>query len=114
MLIDEAAQAEEVAALQPLVYGAQGVVLVGDPQQLPATVFSSEAREVQFERSLFERLQQVRYQDRIGQGTGAGGDHGSGTGWRLRVLWGVQGWVPSPSLCEVHVMHLVQEPTPLA
>jgi hypothetical protein len=71
VLIDEAAQAEEVAALQPLVHGAAGVVLVGDPQQLPATVFSSEAREVQFERSLFERLQQVRPVVPGGRDTGA-------------------------------------------
>jgi hypothetical protein len=56
VLIDEAAQAAEVAALQPLVYGARKVVLVGDPQQLPATIFSSGAREVEMERSLFQRL----------------------------------------------------------
>lgn len=56
VLIDEAAQASEVAALQPLVYGAAAAVLVGDPQQLPATLFSAGAREVQMERSLFERL----------------------------------------------------------
>ncbi len=35
------AQAAEVSGLQPLVYGAVGAVLVGDPQQLPATVFSA-------------------------------------------------------------------------
>jgi hypothetical protein len=34
VLIDEAAQAAEVAGLQPLVYGASNVVLVGDPQQV--------------------------------------------------------------------------------
>ena len=32
-------------------------VLVGDPQQLPATVLSKAARAGQLERSLFERLQ---------------------------------------------------------
>ncbi len=32
---------------------------MGDPQQLPATLFSQRAKEVQMERSLFERLQQV-------------------------------------------------------
>jgi len=32
-------------------------VLVGDPQQLPATVLSARARELALERSLFERLQ---------------------------------------------------------
>ena len=35
------------------------VVLVGDPQQLPATLFSKRAKELLLERSLFERLQQV-------------------------------------------------------
>lgn len=44
VLIDEAAQAAEVAALQPLVYGCCHAVLVGDPQQLPATLFSPQVR----------------------------------------------------------------------
>lgn len=57
VLIDEAGQASEVAALQPLGYGARSVVLVGDPQQLPATVLSAAAKAVAMERSLFERLQ---------------------------------------------------------
>jgi hypothetical protein len=70
VLIDEAAQAAEVAALQPLVYGATNVVLVGDPQQLPATIFSSGAREVEMERSLFQRLSLAGCPVR---GAGAGG-----------------------------------------
>lgn len=57
MLIDEAGQASEVAALQPLGFGARRVVLVGDPQQLPATVLSAAAKAAAMERSLFERLQ---------------------------------------------------------
>lgn len=57
VLIDEAAQAQEVATLQPLIHGATRCVLVGDPQQLPATVFSKAAKSVLLERSLFERLQ---------------------------------------------------------
>lgn len=57
VLIDEAGQASEVAALQPLMFGAKRVVLVGDPQQLPATILSEAARAVALERSLFERLQ---------------------------------------------------------
>ncbi len=34
-------------------------MLVGDPQQLPATVLSQRGRDLLFERSLFERLQQA-------------------------------------------------------
>lgn len=58
VLIDEAAQASEVAALQPLVYGCQQCVLVGDPQQLPATIISQKGKQLKMERSLFERLQE--------------------------------------------------------
>ncbi|GAB4815852.1 hypothetical protein N2152v2_002898 [Parachlorella kessleri] len=57
VLIDEAGQATEVASLQPLMHGAQRVVMVGDPQQLPATILSALAKEAAMERSLFERLQ---------------------------------------------------------
>jgi len=35
------------------------VVLVGDPKQLPATLFARNARDVLLERSLFERMAQV-------------------------------------------------------
>lgn len=35
-------------------------VLVGDPQQLPATVLSSKAQRHHLAQSLFERLQRVR------------------------------------------------------
>ena len=57
VLIDEAGQASEVAALQPLAAGAKNVVLVGDPQQLPATILSEAGKAAAMERSLFERLQ---------------------------------------------------------
>ncbi len=36
------------------------VVLVGDPKQLPATLFSRSARDTAMDRSLFERLASVR------------------------------------------------------
>jgi senataxin len=36
-------------------------VLVGDPQQLPATVLSKKSKELAFDRSLFERLMQARW-----------------------------------------------------
>lgn len=59
VLIDEAAQASEVATLQPLMYGCHNCVMVGDPQQLPATILSQRARELNLERSLFDRLQRA-------------------------------------------------------
>ena len=58
-IIDEAAQAVEVSTLIPLVLGVRKLVLVGDPQQLPATLI---ARQPCYERSLFERLMQAGIQ----------------------------------------------------
>ncbi|KAI3996388.1 hypothetical protein MKX01_026856 [Papaver californicum] len=59
LVIDEAAQASEVAILPPLALGAARCVLVGDPQQLPATVISKAAGTLLYSRSLFERFQQA-------------------------------------------------------
>ncbi|XP_021605934.1 helicase sen1 isoform X2 [Manihot esculenta] len=59
VVIDEAAQASEVAVLPPLALGAARCVLVGDPQQLPATVISKAAGTLMYSRSLFERFQQA-------------------------------------------------------
>lgn len=58
-LIDEAAQATEVATLIPLRYGCIRLVLVGDPRQLPATVLSQEAERRGLGVSLFERLEKA-------------------------------------------------------
>jgi DNA polymerase III delta prime subunit len=63
VVVDEAAQAIEASALVPLPLVCAGggsrfkCVLVGDPQQLPATVLSRAAEELMYGRSLFERLQ---------------------------------------------------------
>ncbi|OIW17097.1 hypothetical protein TanjilG_20201 [Lupinus angustifolius] len=59
VVIDEAAQASEMAVLPPLTLGAARCVLVGDPQQLPATVISKAAGTLMYSRSLFERFQQA-------------------------------------------------------
>ncbi|KAL9245043.1 hypothetical protein vseg_018742 [Gypsophila vaccaria] len=59
VVIDEAAQASEVGLLPPLALGAARCVLVGDPQQLPATVISKAAGTLLYSRSLFERFQQA-------------------------------------------------------
>nr|XP_028962985.1 uncharacterized ATP-dependent helicase C29A10.10c-like isoform X1 [Malus domestica]XP_028962986.1 uncharacterized ATP-dependent helicase C29A10.10c-like isoform X1 [Malus domestica]XP_028962987.1 uncharacterized ATP-dependent helicase C29A10.10c-like isoform X1 [Malus domestica] len=60
VVIDEAAQASEVGVLPPLSLGAARCVLVGDPQQLPATVISKAAGTLLYSRSLFERFQQAK------------------------------------------------------
>jgi len=39
-VIDESAQAVETSTLIPLKYGCERLILVGDPKQLAATVFS--------------------------------------------------------------------------
>ncbi|KAL5703926.1 hypothetical protein ACHQM5_022418 [Ranunculus cassubicifolius] len=59
VVIDEAAQASEVGVLPPLALSAARCVLVGDPQQLPATVISKAAGTLLYSRSLFERFQQA-------------------------------------------------------
>lgn len=56
-VIDEAAQAIEVASLIPLQYQPARLVLVGDPQQLPAVVKSAAAKRARFDLSLMERLE---------------------------------------------------------
>eukprot|EP00166_Cyanidium_caldarium_P003749 ctg_3658.g606 len=57
VVLDEAAQATEVSALIPLQYGCERCVLVGDPRQLSATVFSGGAAGTALTISLMERLQ---------------------------------------------------------
>jgi senataxin len=57
VIVDEAAQCVEMSALIPLKYGCQKCILVGDPKQLPPTVFSKEAARYQYEQSLFVRMQ---------------------------------------------------------
>ena len=55
VIIDEACQAVELLSLIPLQYKARRVVLIGDPMQLPAVLFSEASRDL-YSRSLFERL----------------------------------------------------------
>ncbi|CAK9854930.1 unnamed protein product [Sphagnum jensenii] len=58
-VIDEATQATEPACLIPIIRsGADSLVLVGDPAQLPPTVISQQATEMGLAVSLFEHLQQ--------------------------------------------------------
>ena len=57
VIIDEAAQCVEMSSLIPLKYGCVKCIMVGDPKQLPPTVFSKAAAKFQYEQSLFVRMQ---------------------------------------------------------
>ncbi len=56
VIVDEAAQAVELACLIPLRLRCNRLVLIGDPMQLPATVISTNASRCGYDRSLFERV----------------------------------------------------------
>jgi hypothetical protein len=58
-IIDEAAQCSEPSLLIPLRLGVKHCVMVGDPRQLPATIFSDVVRKYNYSRSLFERLMEL-------------------------------------------------------
>ncbi|EGR30545.1 hypothetical protein IMG5_129630 [Ichthyophthirius multifiliis] len=56
VIIDEAAQAAEISTLIPLQYHCKRLILIGDPNQLPATIFSKKCEKFNYDQSLFERL----------------------------------------------------------
>mmetsp|Transcript_18920 Transcript_18920/g.34089 ORF Transcript_18920/g.34089 Transcript_18920/m.34089 type:complete len:511 (-) Transcript_18920:419-1951(-) len=58
VVIDEAAQSAEPSTLVALGLGSNHAILVGDPQQLPATIFSVSGRITKYDRSLFQRLEE--------------------------------------------------------
>ncbi|GBM79031.1 putative helicase senataxin [Araneus ventricosus] len=55
-IMDEASQCTETEALLPLMFGISKLIMVGDHQQLPATVSSKTAAAYGYERSMFERF----------------------------------------------------------
>ena len=59
VVVDEAAQSVEPATLSALRLGSRHCVLVGDPQQLPATIFNVSGRNSKYDRSLFQRLEEA-------------------------------------------------------
>jgi senataxin len=59
VVIDEAAQSSEPSTLVALQLGSKHAILVGDPQQLPATIFSLSGRSTKYDRSLFQRLEEA-------------------------------------------------------
>ncbi|XP_044006966.1 probable helicase senataxin [Aphidius gifuensis] len=56
-IIDEAGQSVEIESLIPLILGVEKLILVGDPQQLPPTIISREAKSYGLDLSLFSRAQ---------------------------------------------------------
>lgn len=57
VVVDEASQGVEMSTLIPLKLNCRRLVLVGDPRQLPATVFSKVALDLKYDQSLFQRLE---------------------------------------------------------
>merc|ERR1712142_734120 len=55
-IMDEASQCVEPEAWIPLKLGFRKLVLVGDHEQLPATVTSRKAQQLDYQQSLFGRL----------------------------------------------------------
>ena len=56
LIVDEACQSVELTNLIPFQHEPKKVILVGDQQQLPATVFSENGNETRYSRSMFERF----------------------------------------------------------
>ncbi|XP_031782382.1 probable helicase senataxin isoform X1 [Nasonia vitripennis] len=54
-IVDEATQCCEAETLIPLMLGVKSLILVGDPNQLPATIMSTDAKKLGLDRSLFTR-----------------------------------------------------------
>ncbi len=61
VIVDEATQAVELSTLIPFRHGCSKAILIGDPNQLPATVISNVAAAQSYEQSLFQRLQMSGY-----------------------------------------------------
>ncbi|KAJ1134179.1 hypothetical protein NDU88_000638, partial [Pleurodeles waltl] len=56
VIVDEAGQACEVETLIPLIHRCSKLILVGDPEQLPATVISTKAEEYGYGQSMMARM----------------------------------------------------------
>lgn len=58
-IVDEATQSCEAETLIPLMLGVRTLVLVGDPNQLPATILSQQAKKLGLDQSIFSRVQNI-------------------------------------------------------
>ncbi|OAD53199.1 putative helicase senataxin [Eufriesea mexicana] len=56
-IVDEATQSCEAESLIPLMLGINILILVGDPNQLPATILSTQAKKYGLDQSIFSRVQ---------------------------------------------------------
>lgn len=65
VLIDEAAQATELATLVPICRGSSQVVLCGDQCQLPPTMILEGLRQEGLDVSLFERLAEASHRPHV-------------------------------------------------
>ena len=61
LIVDEATQASELQTLAPLCLNPSKVILIGDPEQLPATTFHPYSKELKIRRSLFERWMELAF-----------------------------------------------------
>jgi senataxin len=63
IIIDEACQSVEPESIIPIVFNPSctSYVLVGDPQQLPATVLSKFSTEHNYTQSLMERMLKANF-----------------------------------------------------
>ena len=61
VIVDEAAQAVEPSTLIPISESVKKLFLVGDPQQLPATITSMTNYNKEYQQSLFKRLESLDY-----------------------------------------------------
>ena len=52
----------EPSTLNGLQLGSKHAILVGDPQQLPATIFNVSGKTTKFDRSLFQRLEEAGHE----------------------------------------------------
>lgn len=62
VVVDEAAQSVEPSTLSALQLGSKHAILVGDPQQLPATIFNVSGRNTKYDRSLFQRMEEAGHE----------------------------------------------------
>ncbi|XP_012270150.1 probable helicase senataxin [Orussus abietinus] len=63
-IVDEATQSCEAETLIPLMLGVKTLVLVGDPNQLPATVLSQRAKKLGLDQSLFSRIKDAFHHEK--------------------------------------------------